>query len=78
MKKRVGCTECDNVGYRDRRAIFEVLESTDQIRQGIKEKASTEKLRLMALENGMRTLRMAAVEKIFLGVTDLEEVLRVC
>ncbi len=78
MRKKEGCPECDDVGYRDRRAIFEVLESTDQIRQGIKEKAPTEKLRLMALENGMRTLRMAAVEKIFLGVTDLEEVLRVC
>ncbi len=78
MKKRVGCSECDDVGYRDRRAIFEVLESTDQIKQGIKEKATTEKLRLMALENGMRTLRMAAVEKIFLGATDLDEVLRVC
>jgi type II secretory ATPase GspE/PulE/Tfp pilus assembly ATPase PilB-like protein len=32
----------------------------------------------MALENGMRTLRMDAVEKIFLGVTNLDEVLRVC
>jgi type II secretory ATPase GspE/PulE/Tfp pilus assembly ATPase PilB-like protein len=32
----------------------------------------------MALQNGMRTLRMDAIEKILLGVTDLSEVLRVC
>ena len=78
FKKKVGCKECDQVGYRDRRAIFEMLESTDDIRRGIKERASTEELKMMALQNGMHTLRMDAVEKIFLGVTDLSEVLRVC
>ncbi len=77
LHKRVGCPECDDMGYKDRRAIYEVLESTEQIRKGIKEKAPTETLRMMALENGMRTLRMAAVEKIFVGTTDLDEVLRV-
>jgi type II secretory ATPase GspE/PulE/Tfp pilus assembly ATPase PilB-like protein len=55
-----------------------MLESTDDIRRGIKERASTEELKMMALQNGMHTLRMDAVEKIFLGVTDLSEVLRVC
>jgi len=78
LQKKVGCKECDEIGYKDRRAIYEMLESTDPIKQGIREKASTEKLKLMALENGMRTLRMDAVEKIFLGVTNLDEVLRVC
>ena len=78
FKQRVGCTECDQVGYRGRRAIFEMLECTDKIKKGIKEKASTEELRAVALEEGMRTLRMDAIEKIFRGVTDLEEILRVC
>jgi len=78
LRKKVGCKECDQFGYRDRRAIFEILESTDKVKRGIKEKASSEELKMMALENGMRTLRMDAVEKIFLGVTDLDEVLRVC
>jgi type II secretory ATPase GspE/PulE/Tfp pilus assembly ATPase PilB-like protein len=78
LREKVGCKECDQVGYRNRVAIFEMLESTDMIKRGIKEKASTEELKIMAMENGMRTLRMDAVEKIFLGVTDLDEVLRVC
>jgi len=77
LYKRVGCNECENVGYKDRRAVYEVLESTEKIRKGIKNGAPTEELRMMALENGMRTLRMAAVEKIFVGTTDLDEVLRV-
>jgi type II secretory ATPase GspE/PulE/Tfp pilus assembly ATPase PilB-like protein len=78
LRKKVGCKECYQVGYRDRRAIFEMLESTDDIKRGIKDRASTEELKLMALQNGMRTLRMDAIEKIFLGVTDFSEVLRVC
>ncbi len=78
LKQRTGCKSCDQIGYRGRTAIFEMLESTDRIKKGIKEKASTEDLKIMALENGMRTLRMDAIEKIFRGVTDLDEILRVC
>ena len=64
--------------YRGRTAIYEMLLNTTAIKHGIKEKASTEELRLMALENGMRTLRMDGVEKVIDGVTDLGEILRVC
>jgi type II secretory ATPase GspE/PulE/Tfp pilus assembly ATPase PilB-like protein len=78
LKKNVGCKDCDQVGYRDRKAIFEMLEVTDQIKQGIKDRASTDELTKMAMENSMRTLRMDGVEKILQGVTDLDEVLRVC
>jgi type II secretory ATPase GspE/PulE/Tfp pilus assembly ATPase PilB-like protein len=78
FKKRIGCKECDQIGYRGRTAIFEMLKSTDMIKKGIKEKASIEELRQMAMENGMRTLRMDAIEKVFRGVTDLDEILRVC
>jgi type II secretory ATPase GspE/PulE/Tfp pilus assembly ATPase PilB-like protein len=78
LRKKVGCKECDQVGYKDRMAIFEMLEITDRIKRGIKEKVPSEELKMMAMENGMRTLRMDAVEKIFLGITDLDEVLRVC
>jgi type II secretory ATPase GspE/PulE/Tfp pilus assembly ATPase PilB-like protein len=78
FKQKQGCKECDQIGYRGRTAIFEVLENTDRIKKGIKENASIEELRQMALENGMRTLRMDAIEKVFQGITDLEEILRVC
>jgi len=78
FKQKTGCKECDQVGYRGRTAIFEVLENTDKIKKGIKENASIEELRQVAMENGMRTLRMDAIEKVFQGTTDLEEILRVC
>ena len=78
LYQREGCKECDNVGYRGRMAIYEMLLNTDAIKQAIKEKASTEELKKLALENGMRTLRMDGVEKVIEGVTDLPEILRVC
>jgi type II secretory ATPase GspE/PulE/Tfp pilus assembly ATPase PilB-like protein len=55
-----------------------MLENTDRIKKGIKEGASIEELKQMAMENGMRTLRMDAVGKVFQGVTELDEILRVC
>jgi type II secretory ATPase GspE/PulE/Tfp pilus assembly ATPase PilB-like protein len=58
--------------------IFELLVNTAQIKRGIKEKAPTEEIRAMALENGMRTLRMDGVDKIFQGKTDLSGIVRVC
>ena len=78
LKQKVGCKNCDQVGYRGRTAIYEMLQNTDKIKQGIKEKASTEELRLMAQENGLRTLRMDGVDKVLQGVTELHEILRVC
>ncbi|MGW8288332.1 MAG: GspE/PulE family protein, partial [Desulfobulbales bacterium] len=78
MKQKVGCKECDQVGYRGRTAIYELLQNTDQIKHGIKEKASTDELKMMAMEKGLRTLRMDGVEKVIEGVTDLSEILRVC
>jgi type II secretory ATPase GspE/PulE/Tfp pilus assembly ATPase PilB-like protein len=32
----------------------------------------------MALENGMRTLRMDGIDKVFRGITDIDEIVRVC
>jgi type II secretory ATPase GspE/PulE/Tfp pilus assembly ATPase PilB-like protein len=78
LKKKNGCTACDQIGYRGRTAIFEVLVSTDQIKRGIKKKCSTEEIRNMAMENGMRTLRMDGVDKVFQGKTDIDEIVRVC
>jgi type II secretory ATPase GspE/PulE/Tfp pilus assembly ATPase PilB-like protein len=77
IKKKNGCKACDHIGYRGRVAIFEMLVNNDQIKRGIKKNCSTEEIRDMALESGMHTLRMDGVDKIFQGLTDLDEVLRV-
>ena len=78
MKQKNGCPDCDQIGYRGRTAIFELLVKTDQIKRGIKEKCTTEEIRDMALENGMRTLRMDGVGRVFQGITDIDEIVRIC
>jgi type IV pilus assembly protein PilB len=71
-----GCTDCNNTGYRGRSAIFEIMRLTDSMRELIMEKGSTQALRDMAREEGMRTLREAGILKIFDGQTTIEEVVR--
>jgi type IV pilus assembly protein PilB len=41
------------------------------------EKATAEQIKKVALEEGMRTLRMDGFEKVRMGITSIEEVLRV-
>jgi type IV pilus assembly protein PilB len=71
-----GCPECNNTGYRGRTAIFEIMSVTDRMRELIMRKESTQAMRDLAREEGMRTLREAGLLKIFDGETTIEEVVR--
>lgn len=72
-----GCRLCNNSGYKGRGAILEVLRMTPEIQELVLKNASAEEIREMAKKQGMRTLREAALERLFTGVTTIEEVLRV-
>ncbi len=71
-----GCSNCNNTGFRGRLALFEFMRVDDRLREKVNEGASTEVLRDTALESGMRGLRMSGLEKLFEGVTTIEEVIR--
>ncbi len=72
-----GCTECNGAGYKGRKAITEFLDLTDNIREMILARRPNSELRKAALEEGMTTLRMSALEKAFKGETTLREINRV-
>lgn len=72
-----GCPKCNNTGYKGRVGIYEVMEVNDEIEMLAAKKAATEKIREAALRNGMRTLRQDGLLKAKLGITSVEEVLRV-
>jgi type II secretion system protein E len=74
--KSVGCRECRGVGYRGRLGIFEMLVTTDRIRQLSHDRASTWEIEKAALEEGMRPLREDGWLKVLNGRTTLEEVAR--
>jgi type IV pilus assembly protein PilB len=71
-----GCAACNNTGYKGRQAIFEMMLLTDRVKELIMKSASTEQLRHVAREQGMRTLRESGLLAIFDGHTTIEEVVR--
>lgn len=72
-----GCDSCNQVGYSGRTGIFEFLAVDKEIQQAVMERASGEKLTQIAIQNGMKTLREDALEKLNQGITSFEEVIRV-
>jgi general secretion pathway protein E len=77
FKRGGGCLHCRQTGYQGRDGIFEVLKVSEKIRTLISARASSPELWKAAREEGMRTLREAAVEKVFRGVTTVTEMVRV-
>ncbi len=72
-----GCAHCKGTGYKGRIGIYELMPVTDKIRDLILARASSYTIKEAAVEAGMKTLRDDAMEKILLGMTTLEESLRV-
>lgn len=72
-----GCPHCQKTGYRGRIGIFEQFALNKTIRQEIMRRASTDRIREIAMSNGMRPLLESGVLKINDGRTTPEEVLRV-
>ena len=70
-----GCERCNNTGYAGRMAIIEVMSITDEIRKMIIARASSMEIGNLAISQGMKTLRMVALEKVKEGRTTLEQVL---
>ncbi|MFA5858965.1 MAG: type IV-A pilus assembly ATPase PilB [Elusimicrobiota bacterium] len=72
-----GCERCSGTGYRGRMGIHEVLELNEAFRSSIMERASAITLRQVARQQGMMSLRDAAMRKVLAGNTTIEEMLRV-
>lgn len=76
--KAKGCEKCNGSGYRGRMGIHEMMEGTYTIKKMIKKQASTDELFKKAAEEGMYTLRQDGILKALRGLTDMQEVRRVC
>ena len=67
-----GCEKCDGSGYKGRGAFMEVLPISPRIRGIIERGGDAEKLKELALQEGMVTLKEAGMRKVRAGVTSLE------
>jgi type IV pilus assembly protein PilB len=72
--KGKGCKECNNTGKSGRIGIYEVMPITERIESLILSQSPDNEIRKVALEEGMFSLRMAAIDKMKKGVISIDEV----
>ena len=70
-----GCDRCKGSGYAGRLAIIEAMTTTDEIRKLVIARANTREMGKVAIGQGMRTLRMVALDRARDGISTLEQVL---
>jgi general secretion pathway protein E/type IV pilus assembly protein PilB len=75
--RSIGCRECRNTGFHGRHAIFEWMDTDEDIRQLILKSASSDQIRDTARRAGMRTLAEDGWRLVARGITTVEEVLSV-
>jgi type IV pilus assembly protein PilB len=71
-----GCQVCNNIGYKGRMGLFEILVVNDELRELLMSDASTGELRLCSRKHGMRSMREAGLLAVYDGDTTVEEVAR--
>ncbi len=70
----VGCEKCNNTGFYERIAIYEIVEFSDIVRDMINNDASIVQIREQLLKDGFRPIQVDAVQKIVDGITSFSEV----
>jgi type IV pilus assembly protein PilB len=73
----VGCKVCSDTGYRGRLCINEILLMSEEIQHLAVERRPSDEIKNVAIEQGMKTLRRDGMDKVRMGLTTLEEVMRV-
>jgi type II secretory ATPase GspE/PulE/Tfp pilus assembly ATPase PilB-like protein len=73
-----GCKECNDVGYRGRIGLYELLVGDRAMKMQIIERCLVEDLRQVAIKGGMTTLLQDGIHNTFLGKTDMKQVMSVC
>ncbi len=77
LYRPVGCTACSKTGFLGRTGLYEVMPVTEEIERLTVERASSDRVRQVAMEQGMIPLRVDGLQKAAAGITSIEEVLRV-
>jgi len=75
--KPEGCVHCRNSGYIGRTGVFELMIPTPEIRDLVKQNASSDEIEKAAVASGMYSLSEAALKYVLNGATSVEEIMRV-
>ncbi|MGE5126440.1 MAG: GspE/PulE family protein [Betaproteobacteria bacterium] len=74
--KGKGCPTCNTIGYRGRRAVFETLPASVEVRAAIEQGRSADEVERAALETGMISVRERCLTLVRTGVTSFDEFAR--
>jgi type II secretory ATPase GspE/PulE/Tfp pilus assembly ATPase PilB-like protein len=77
LSRGAGCDDCRGTGYRGRTGIYEFMGMSEELRGLALRKTPGHEIRQKAVAAGMTTLRQDGWNKCCLGITTVEEVLRV-
>ena len=72
-----GCPKCDNMGYRGRIGVYEIMEMTPELKTIVGKGGTADDIKELALKQGMHTLRMSATEYVLDGITSVSEMIKV-
>ena len=72
-----GCELCRHTGYKGRLGLYEMMLINEEIQDLVVRRAPLSEVKAAALANGMKTLKMDGFEKVKMGITTVEEVMRV-
>jgi type IV pilus assembly protein PilB len=71
-----GCDKCNNLGFKGRTGLYELLIMNDDLRDMVSRGASTDQIRNYCRKIGTQSLRDAGLKALFGGTTTLDEVVR--
>lgn len=77
LRQATGCEKCNGLGYKGRIGVFEFLESTSELEEGILKQSSEIYLQGLSKKQGMVTMQEDGILKVLGGNTDLKEVERI-
>jgi len=77
LNRAVGCSRCNNTGYKGRLGIYEIMPVSEAIERLIVERKSADEIGRVANAEGMVTLRDDGLQRVLQGVTSIEEISRV-
>jgi type IV pilus assembly protein PilB len=72
-----GCNTCYQSGYLGRKSIYEIVPVSSTIKRMIVDGRSDAAIKEQAIAEGMRTLRMSAIDEVRSGLTTVDEIMRV-
>jgi type IV pilus assembly protein PilB len=71
-----GCRTCGDTGYKGRIALYEVMPMRDRTKEMVLQGSSAAEIKQQMIQDGVLTLRMAAINKCMESITTIDEVLR--